>query len=242
VRSAAAEGEEYAHARKIGKQTSVEYGLPCGGPAKLRASSRTVKPEPADSLLNTLQIELDKIHIKEQEDARLRMQERAELESLRAEKEKRALALNREDEKLEIEKSKFTAMQQEMTGRLQSAVDEINRLNFLNSCLEQAVSEWKSKMSTHVSNIKDMQIIKDREKDLLYRARKDREREVKTLKESHNCEKKAWLKEKALFEDQQQTLMSGMVGQMENLQKVAFEKINALEHELAQLKVSDPKA
>jgi hypothetical protein len=191
----------------------------------LRGPIKTVKSEPADSLLSTLRIELDKIHVKEQEDARLRVQEKAELDSLRAEKES-----------LKEENSKINIMLQDSTGRLQLAVDEINRLNFMNSCLEQQVSEWQCKMSTHVSNIKDMQIIKDREKDLLYRARKDREREVKTLKESHVSEKKMWLKEKNAYELQSQDVMSNMVMQMENLQKIAFEKINALELEIVQLK------
>ena len=189
-----------------------------------KPQNRPAKLEPVDSMVKTLQFELEKLHIKEQDEARIRVEERAELESLRAEKD----SVMMERFKIDTLDSNLKNSQ----SRLQFAVDEINRLNFQNSCLEQQVTEWKGKMSTHVSNVKDMQIIKDREKDLLYRARKDREREVKALKEAHNVEKKNWIKEKMAYEQQSETMMANMVMQMENLQKVAFERIHALELEL----------
>ena len=113
-------------------------------------------------------------------------------------------------------------------------MDAVNRLNFEKACMEQQLAEWKGKISTHVSNVKEMAAIRDREKDIVYRARKDREREVKLLKVAHAKEKTALQKDYAALEQKSNEMVIQLNAQMQNLRAVALEKIALLERRQAQ--------
>ena len=90
---------------------------------------------------------------------------------------------------------------QKTQARLGLAMQHINEMAFEKSVMEQQLAEWKNKISTHVSNVREMAMIKQREKDLLQRARRDREREFRTLKENFEKEKNSLLKEKKSYEE-----------------------------------------
>jgi len=110
----------------------------------------------------------------------------------------------------------------------------VNELHFEKACLDQQLAEWKGKISTHVSNVKEMAQVRDREKDIVYRARKDREREVKLLKEAHANEKKVQQKERVALEKRSDDMVAQLNAQMQSLRTTALEKIALLERQLAQ--------
>jgi hypothetical protein len=194
-------------------------------------SNIRVKKSSVDSMAKLLQNQLDSSLDQEKRDELARKEEKEELEKLRAEVKLRAL----EKERLAANNSKMErlqASQSKTKAQLDMAMEHINELTFEKSIIEQQLKEWKNKISIHTSNVKEMQIVRQREKDLLYRARKDREREVKILKEGFEAEKKAMLREKRDYEEKSEQAVSNMAAQMQRLQVMAMDKIAQLENEI----------
>jgi len=187
---------------------------------------------PVDSMTKMLQSQLDSAIDQERRDQQAREEEKEELERLRtevksrSEERQRAVAAASAAEEL---KSSLT----KQTKRLELAMQRVNELTFERSVMQQQVEEWREKMSTHVSNVKEMAVVRQREKDLLYRARKDREREVKTLKEAHLEEKKRMTLAHRAHEASTEDALVSMTAQMQQLQMTALDKIQRLEKELA---------
>ena len=195
-------------------------------PSKADFSSQKLKVNHVDSMVNVLHVELERMLTKEQQDERTRVEEKAEL-----------LRLREERETLLMERFKNNTLQESLQvtqKRLELAMDAYNALNFEKSCLEEQVKEWKNKISTYKSNVNEIKVIKDREKEIIYRARKDREREVKLLKEAHNKEIKSILNEKKVLEQNCDEIVMQLNLQMEKLHTTALNKIAQLEEKLAQ--------
>ena len=195
-------------------------------PSNVDSSSQKLKVNPVDSMVNVLHVELERLLTKEQQDERIRAEEKSELLQLRAEREN----LLMESFKNDTLKESLQLTQK----RLELAMNAYNELNFEKSCAEEQVKEWKNKISTYTSNINEMKVIRDREKDIIYRARKDREREVKLLKDVHNKEIKSLLKEKKELEQNCDEIVLQLNLQMEKLHITALDKIAQLEEKLAQ--------
>ena len=188
-----------------------------------------------DSMAKLLKNQLDSCIDEELRDQEARKEEREELKKLRAEMKCRADMKKRaQDNASKI--LNLEANLQKTQARLDLAMQYINEMTFEKSVMEQQLAEWKNKISTHVSNVKEMAIIKQREKDLLQRARRDREREFRTLKESFEKEKNMLLKEKKGYEEKSNAAVERMAAEMQKLQSTAMGKIRDLESELLELR------
>jgi len=121
--------------------------------------------KPVDALVKNLHVELEKLRIKEQQDHMVRNKEKAELLKLRAEREIFLTERFRSDaleENVELLRENLGVSQ----SRLELAIDELNCVTFEKACMDQQLAEWKKKISTYTSNVKEMATIKDREKDI----------------------------------------------------------------------------
>ena len=218
------------------REVKVGPGSSCGPSEESKENRsdnyRNFGNRPVDSMTKMLQSQLDSVIEGEKRDQQAREEEKEELQRLRSEvknrseERQRAVAAASATEGLKTSLTKQTA-------RLELAMQRVNELTFERSVMQQQVEEWREKMSTHVSNVKEMAVVRQREKDLLYRARKDREREVKTLKEAHEQEKKRMNLAHRANEERGEEAVASMAAQMQQLQLMALDKIQRLEKELA---------
>lgn len=197
--------------------------------------NRVFKDPQVDSMAKLLKNQLDSCIDEELRDQEARKEEREELKKLRAEMKYRVA----EKKRAQDNASKMLNLEanlQKTQARLGLAMQHINEMAFEKSVMEQQLAEWKNKISTHVSNVREMAMIKQREKDLLQRARRDREREFRTLKENFEKEKNSLLKEKKSYEEKSNTAAERVAAEMQKLQCTAMGKIRDLESEISELR------
>jgi len=132
---------------------------------------RSDSKKPVEGLVRNLHVELERMVRKERQEQLTRSEEKAELLQLRAERESFLMERFRGDSL----KDTVDALKQNLetaNTRLELAMDELNCVTFEKACMDQQVAEWKKKISTYTSNVKEMATIKDREKDIgtYYRA------------------------------------------------------------------------
>jgi len=105
------------------------------------------------SMTKALQEQLEHCLDEEMRDKKVRAKEKHELMQLKAENLQLKEKITTEEFRVNSIKSSLTKTQ----TRLSLAMENLNEVNFEKSIVEQKLNEWRRKIKTHVSNVKEME-------------------------------------------------------------------------------------